>query len=187
MVALDDQHLKLLSRLTELRYLQLVGMEATVRVNEINGTDGDCFIPKLSWFMLEGAMVHFEQHEDSSSFSFHIWNGIDLSMPFGSRRYQGINVPFTLMPNLECLRTSVFPLPLKDGNSDCSNIGLEYLTSLRKVRVDILYQRELPADVEEAETTLKSAINAHPNCPTFEVQRWQYYGTASSVQDEEVQ
>ncbi|RLM56237.1 putative disease resistance RPP13-like protein 3 isoform X1 [Panicum miliaceum] len=49
-VTVDEQDLKLLGSLRELRYLNLVGMEATATVSKINAGDG--FFQELRWFVM---------------------------------------------------------------------------------------------------------------------------------------
>jgi disease resistance protein RPM1 len=89
------------------------------------------------------------------------------------------------MPSLQVLDTSVFARALKDGNGDCSSIGLEHLKSLQKFGVRIQCQGASDAEVEEAEAELRCAINHHPNRPTFEIHRWFENKMSSSVKDQQ--
>ncbi|OEL18174.1 Disease resistance RPP13-like protein 4 [Dichanthelium oligosanthes] len=178
---IDELDLKLLGSLTELRYLKLDQTKGTATVDKINA--GDVFFQKLRWFVMRHVMVQF-QHEEDLTFSFHMWNGID-PMPFGSRRNNSCSLPSAVMPNLQVLETAVFVRALKDGNGDCSIIGLEYLTCLRKVSSIIHCRGASAIQVEETEAELQCAINDHPNRPTFTGYRRSEGEMALSVQDEE--
>ncbi|XP_062181747.1 disease resistance protein RGA5-like isoform X2 [Phragmites australis] len=183
--SLDERDLKLLDRLTELRYLMLAS-ESTVTVSNINASDG-CF-QKLRVFILPYSMVQFERNKEDSSVSLHIWNGTD-AMPFKCSTENDCSlcaIPSAVMPNLQVLRTCVFVRALKDGNGDCANIiGLEYLTSLQKFRVWIDCEGASAAEVDEAEAALRNQTDVHPNRPALEVYRCNEVKMISSVQDQE--
>ncbi|CAN6191952.1 unnamed protein product [Urochloa humidicola] len=163
---MDEQDIMLLGGLTELCYLSLSGTGTTTTLSKINAGDG--FFQKLRWLETVGAMVVI-QHEEDSTFSFHIWNGKD-PMPFRSTRAARnncCNVPSAVMPNLQVLSIRVFVRALKDGKGDCGNIGLEYLTSLQKLDGFLECQGASAIQEEEAKAELRRAISNHPNCPTF--------------------
>ncbi|CAD6255837.1 unnamed protein product [Miscanthus lutarioriparius] len=127
---MDEQDLKLLARLPALCFLSLE-TKSTVTASNINAGDG-CFFQKLRklWTNL---MVQFEQpNTEDASISLHMWNGED-AMPFAPGKSNDSRkvVPSGVMPNLEGLRFYVPLRALKDNNSDCGNIGLEYLPSFR--------------------------------------------------------
>ncbi|CAL5036357.1 unnamed protein product [Urochloa decumbens] len=164
---MDEQDLKLLGSLAELCYVNLGDTTATVTVSKIKASD--IFFQKLKCFVMRRAMVQF-QHLEDSTFSFHIWNGID-PMPFGSRSRNNCCVPSVVMPNLQVLNTSVFVRALKDNNGDCSNIGLEHLTSLQKVKAFVQCQGASDAEVEIAEARLHDECFRHPNRPKIQMHR----------------
>ncbi|CAL5044999.1 unnamed protein product [Urochloa decumbens] len=164
---MDEQDLKLFGSLAELCYVNLGDTTATVTVSKIKASD--IFFQKLKCFVMRRAMVQF-QHLEDSTFSFHIWNGID-PMPFGSRSRNNCCVASVVMPNLQVLNTSVFVRALKDNNGDCSNIGLEHLTSLQKVKAFVQCQGTSDAEVEIAEAKLQDECFRHPNRPKIQMHR----------------
>ncbi|XP_062182422.1 disease resistance protein PIK6-NP-like [Phragmites australis] len=184
-VSLDERDLKLLPRLTELRYL-LLYLESTVTVSNINASDG-CF-RKLRAFSLPNSMAQFQRSKEDSSVSLHIWNGTD-AMPFKCSTENDCSlcaIPSAVMPNLQFLHIAVFVRALKDGNGDCANIiGLEYLTSLQEVQVFIDCKGASAAEVDEAEAALRNQTDVHPNRPTLEVYKLNGDKMISSVQDQE--
>ncbi|CAL5006891.1 unnamed protein product [Urochloa decumbens] len=165
---MDQEDLKLLGRLTELHCLNLSTESTLTVVRDFDAPDG--FFPKLTWFRMAYSMVQFQRNQEESSISLHIWNGTD-AMPFGSRRNDGCSGPCAVMPKLEVLTVGVFLRACKDGNGDCSNIGLGCLPSLHKVRVSIDCGRASAADVEEAVAALRNAADAHPNHLALQVHR----------------
>jgi len=161
---MDEQDLKLLARLPALCFLSLE-TKSTVTASNINAGDG-CFFQKLRklWTNL---MVQFEQpNTEDASISLHMWNGED-AMPFASGKSNDSRkvVPSGVMPNLEELRFYVPLRALKDNNSDCGNIGLEYLPSLQVLRGPIACSGVSAAEGEAALATLRNACNIHPNHP----------------------
>lgn len=190
MVTTDEHDLKSLSSLRELRDLALYGMKATVTVSKINA-GGDGFFRKLRSLDVGCSMVQLQHEAEDSTFSFRLWNGTDPVPAFGStRRNSCTSVPSgTVMPNLQVLHTCVFVRALiKDGNGDCcSNMGLEYLTSLHKVIVGIQCQGASAAEVQKVEAQLRYDIDVHPNHPTLEMYRRSQDKMVLSDQDRQVQ
>ncbi|XP_062197572.1 disease resistance protein Pik-2-like isoform X2 [Phragmites australis] len=160
---MDEQVLEKLGRLPELRYLSL-HTDSVVTISNINA--GDRFFQKLRWFRMPFAMVQFQGNEDSSV-SFHIWNGNGV-VPFGSRKNDRSSLPVAVMPNLQVLQIAVL-LECLDGNFDCGNIGLEYLHSLKRVKVCIYCRGASDAKVNEAQAALQNEIEAHRNCPVLDL------------------
>ncbi|CAN6362574.1 unnamed protein product [Urochloa humidicola] len=164
-VAMDEEDLKVIGKMPELRDL-LLPTSSTVTIS--NMADGGYF-HKLRSFSLLSSMVQFLLNEDSS-ISFHMWNGED-AMPFGPKKDGKGRIAPTIMPGLEFLELFFFVRTLKDCNDDCSHIGLECLTALRKVTVRIGCQGASVSEVEEAEAALRHAAEVHPNHVTLELIR----------------
>ncbi|KAL6870724.1 hypothetical protein ACP4OV_014572 [Aristida adscensionis] len=153
-IAMDEQDLKILGGLPELRYLNL-STDSTVTVANI-ATDG-CF-QKLRYCEFRSSMVQFVLKEDSSV-SFTIWNGKD-NIAFSSRKKDECRVAPVIMPNLEVLSFRVFVASPKACRAICCSIGLEYLTSLPKVEVCS------ESGEWNHRTTMSHGIIVHPNVPT---------------------
>jgi disease resistance protein RPM1 len=163
---LDEQDLELLARLPSLSYLDL-GTKSTVTASNINASDG-CFFQKLRHF-LTNALVQFDQpNEEDASVSLLMWNGED-DMPLASRKSNDSRnvVPSGVMPNLEVLWFHVPLQALKDNNSDCGSIRLEYLPSLRELGGQIHCRGMPAAEIDAAFAALRNACNVHPNHPAF--------------------
>ncbi|TVU41599.1 hypothetical protein EJB05_15131, partial [Eragrostis curvula] len=151
---MDETDLKVLSGLPELSYLRLRTL-STVSLN-IPANDG--FFQKLRFCMMMYSMVQFINNEDSSV-SFHMWNGVEGDIPFGSRKKnEQCRVVPNVMPNVELLDFAVPVRALKDGNGTCDNLGLEHLASLRKVRATTNCRGACTAEVEEVEASLRHAV-----------------------------
>ncbi|KAL6654403.1 hypothetical protein ACP70R_007868 [Stipagrostis hirtigluma subsp. patula] len=165
-IDMDEQSLKILGGLPELRYLYLT-MGSTVTVTDV-AADG-CF-QKLRFCILAYSLVQFVFNEDSS-FSFTLWNGRD-SMVLGSKKKGECRVAPAVMPNLEeiCFLVPVWSLIRNNGS--CDNLGLEYLRSLQKVRVNVMCRDAFADDVEKVEAALRFAVGIHPNHPTLEIVWW---------------
>ncbi|CAL5032934.1 unnamed protein product [Urochloa decumbens] len=82
--AMDEQDLKTLGALLELRFLDLNILSSSAAISNINDSGASCYFPKLRRFRIWQAMVLFVANKDSVS--FHIWNGEDdiAVMPFVS-------------------------------------------------------------------------------------------------------
>ncbi|KAL6640816.1 hypothetical protein ACP70R_021939 [Stipagrostis hirtigluma subsp. patula] len=157
---MDEQGLKILGGLPELRYLRL-STESTVTVTNIT-TEG-CF-QKLRSFKLPCSMVEFALNEDYSTVSFTIWNGKD-DIAFGSRKKAECRAATAVMPNLQELCVCVNEVSMRECNGNYDNLGLEYLTLLQKFRVFLKCEGTSDAELTETEASLKQAIDVHPNHP----------------------
>lgn len=75
---MDEQDLKTLGGLPELRFLALdVWPRSSAMISNINDSDDACYFPKLRSFSLHGSMLLFIGSKEDMSVSFHIWNGED--------------------------------------------------------------------------------------------------------------
>ncbi|XP_034585149.1 disease resistance protein Pik-2 isoform X2 [Setaria viridis] len=188
---IDESSLRNLGGLPELRFLQLStvrpSMACMATVANIN-TAVDGFFQKLRCCGLHGWMVQLVLNEDSTGVSFSIWNGIG-AIAFGSKAKDEYNrsiAPPPVMPNLQELRSNVSVRALyKDGNGSCSDLGLEYLPSLRSVEIGFHGEGASDDDVEKAEAELRNAAQLHPNRPRIEFHRY-FIPTVSkfTVQDD---
>ncbi|KAF8730866.1 hypothetical protein HU200_016736 [Digitaria exilis] len=148
-VSMDEQDLKVIGKMPELRDL-LLPTSSTVTISNI----ANCgYFQKLRSFSMLCSMVQFRQNEDYS-ISFHMWNGED-AMPFGHKKDSEHRVSPTIMPGLEFLELFFFVRTLNDSSADCIDIGLECLTALQKVTVRIGCQDASVSEVEEAEAALR--------------------------------
>ncbi|KAJ1276951.1 hypothetical protein BS78_05G256100 [Paspalum vaginatum] len=177
LVRVDDQCLKILGGLPELCYLQLFtwGGRATIAAT---ATDTHGYFLKLRSCLLPDSMIQFVVNEDDSSVSFTIWHRSDDAPEFAPKLTQdscrAAARSATVMPNLEALYFRVHVRELtacENGSHD--NLGLEHLTSLQKVRIDLDCWDALVDVVEEEEVALRNAIQIHPNRPTLEIK---FYG-----------
>ncbi|KAL6595537.1 hypothetical protein ACP70R_047877 [Stipagrostis hirtigluma subsp. patula] len=157
--AMDEQGLTILGGLPELRYLRL-STESTVTLTNI-AADG-CF-QKLRYCWVPASMVQFVLNKDSSV-SFTIWNGKD-DIAFGSRKEDECTAAPAVMPNLQELSFCVHEESMRECKGSYDNLGLEYITSLQKVRVSYECQDTSNAEVMKAEALLKQAIGFHPSHP----------------------
>jgi hypothetical protein len=110
---LDEQSLKSLGALPELRHLTLTTW-STVTINVNDG-----FFRKLRPLMLYESAVLFVLNEDLSA-SFTLWSNGDDVVPFGSQK-DIVRAP-AIMPNLQVLRFSVV---VKDLARNCDKFGME--------------------------------------------------------------
>lgn len=166
--AMDEKGLELLGRLPELCSLSLF-TEATVTISNVSASNSGYF-QKLRICWMYRSMLQFRCTEEDSSVSFHIWNGID-AMPFGSSKNDRSLPAYTVMCNLEVLASRIYVRALNDGKGDCGNIGLEYLSSLRKFEVFIHCDGAYVAEVDEVESALRKATEVHPNRPALNMYR----------------
>ncbi|TVU23892.1 hypothetical protein EJB05_26278 [Eragrostis curvula] len=181
--AMEQKGLEFLARLPELCYLKLV-TKSTATVSHISASNG-CF-QKLRIFAMPSSMIQFQCKEEDSAVSFHIWNGVDAT-PFGSAKHDCSVPPSAVMPNLEVLNFRIFVRALKDGNGDCANIGLQYLSSLQIVKVTLDCSGASAAEVEETEAALRKATEVHPNIPSVVVWRENDHEMISAVHNEKAQ
>ncbi|KAL6595538.1 hypothetical protein ACP70R_047878 [Stipagrostis hirtigluma subsp. patula] len=159
---IDEQGLKILGALPELRFLEL-STKSTVTVANI-AADG--LFQKLRSCKFCLSTLQFVLNEDSSV-SFTVWNGMD-DINFGSRKMDYCRAAPAVMPNLEELEFQVHVLSMMECKGSYSNLGLEYLTSLQKVTVDYSNNDDCSeAELMEAEAELRHAMDMHRNHPTL--------------------
>jgi hypothetical protein len=156
---LDEQGLKSLGALPELCHLSLE-TSSTVTITVSDGF----FFARLRCLVLHESMVLFVLSEDSS-ISFTIWCYEDDVAAFGSPK--GIVKAPAVMPNLQVLHFEVVVGALVGKNGSCDKLGLEYLPSLQKVRVELYRFHASADDVKRQKAALRHAIEAHPNRPTL--------------------
>ncbi|CAN6181183.1 unnamed protein product [Urochloa humidicola] len=167
--AMDEQSMQVLALLPELHHLTL-STKSTVTVTNI-AVDG--WFQKLRVCRLYSSMVLFVLSEDSSV-SFTIWNGRgDHEVAFGSREKDERRRVPTIMPNLQELAVKLQSESIMECQGNYGNLGLEYITSLKKVTVSIdCHFCSSEAWVIEAEAGVKHAIDVHPNHPTLTLRRF---------------
>ena len=74
------------------------------------------------------------------------------------------------MPNLEELAFTVGVLELMQNNVvSCEDLGLEYLPSIHKVKVDFLFYGASMHDVGREEAAVRHAIQVPRNRPTLQI------------------
>jgi len=73
------------------------------------------------------------------------------------------------MPNLEELQFSVSVEKWMENNVvSFEGLGLDYLPSIRRVKVDFWCDGAFKEDVEREEAALRDAIQVHPNRPALQ-------------------
>ncbi|TVU41656.1 hypothetical protein EJB05_15195, partial [Eragrostis curvula] len=150
---MDEMDLKVLGGLPELRFLRLKTHTTLSLI--IPACDG--FFRKLRFCMMCDSMVQFITNEDSSV-SFHMWNRHYGGVPFSSlTKNEKCRAAPNFMPKVEFLGFKVPVGALKDGNGTCDNLGLEHLSSLRKVEAWLDCRCAYTAEVEEVEAALRHA------------------------------
>ncbi|CAL4985867.1 unnamed protein product [Urochloa decumbens] len=163
--AMEEQALESLGRLPGLCYLKL-STWSTVTLTDI-ASNG--LFQKLRFWSLVESMVQFVLNEDSSV-SFTMWNGVD-AIAFGPKMKEEFRVEPAIMPNLEELDFLVPFHSSMHGSGNCNNLGLQQLTSLRKVTVRLMCEGDLPTHEKEneAEAALRHEADVHPNRPSLSV------------------
>ncbi|TVU25344.1 hypothetical protein EJB05_27836, partial [Eragrostis curvula] len=179
--AVDENGLKCLGRLPELRYLKLRTW-STVTISNISG---ESFFRKLRLCSMPSSMVQFVPNYEGTTVSIHLWNGEKDAVPFGSNM-EDCSVTLTVMPCVEVLEFALFVRPLKDINVACDNIGLKFLISLQKVKVDVSCIHAYAAEVEKAEAELRQTVEMHPSPPTLEIRRLDACRMIPSIQQKEL-
>lgn len=140
---MDEEGLRILGGLPELRYLYLTTM-STVRLTNI--VADRCF-QKLRSCLFDNSTVWIVPHEDTSSVSLCIWNGTDddVTLSSGSKKDYGFRVAApAVMPNLEVLDFKVRVRGLMHNNRICDNLGLEHRTSPRLRKSNFVYGVMVP-------------------------------------------
>ncbi|CAN6363428.1 unnamed protein product [Urochloa humidicola] len=187
---IDEQGLRILGGLPELRYLCL-DVHYTTEVVCSTGsttsdadTDGDgCLFQKLRHCILDYLVVRVLPSKDDNSGGGSFRNlHMDASMLLSSQSGKG-DAP-TLMPRVQMLRFSVDVTEVKGG---CSSLSLEYFASVRDVNVEINCSSATAAEVEKVEAALRHAADVHPNRPELKVWRTGENFMISAAHDQEVQ
>jgi len=155
---MDEEGLRILGGLPELRYLYLTTMSMVRLANIV----ADRCFQKLRSCLFDNSTIHIELHEDTSSVSLCIWNGSDdVTLSSGSKK-DGFRVAApAVMPNLEVLDFKVQVRGLMHNNRICDNLGLEHLTSLNKVKVRLWCDCSFTEDLEKEKAALRHAVAAH--------------------------
>ncbi|XP_039778626.1 uncharacterized protein LOC120645995 [Panicum virgatum] len=163
---MDEEGLRILGGLQELRYLYLTTPSTVTLTNIV----ADRCFQKLRSCLFDNSTIHIELHEDTSSVSLRIWNGSDdVTLSSGSKK-DGFRVAApAVMPNLEVLDFKVQVRGLMHNNRICDNLGLEHLTWLKKVKVRLWCDGSFADDVEKEKAALRHAVEEHPNQPTLEI------------------
>ncbi|CAL4982514.1 unnamed protein product [Urochloa decumbens] len=163
--AMEEQALESLGRLPGLCYFKL-STWSTVTLTDI-ASNG--LFQKLRFWSLVESMVQFVLNEDSSV-SFTMWNGVD-AIAFGPKMKEEFRVEPAIMPNLEELDFLVPFHSSMHGSGNCNNLGLQQLTSLRKVTARLMCEGDLPTHEKEneAEAALRHEADVHPNRPSLSV------------------
>ncbi|KAK3120735.1 hypothetical protein QOZ80_9AG0693020 [Eleusine coracana subsp. coracana] len=164
---MDEQSLRILGRLPELRDLKL-SVWSTITII-IRAFEDGCF-HKLVSLTIPGAAILFLLNEDST-ISFTIWYFTDDVAFDSKKRDECIVRAPTVMPNLQLLDFHVGVQTFIRNKGSCDRLGLEYLPSLRKVKVEFWCSNAFVDEVEKEEAALRHAIEAHPNRPTLEMHR----------------
>lgn len=177
--AVDEQDLKNLGGLPELRFLRLETSPSSAVI--INVSDNDAvYFPKLRCFKLHKSMVLLVANKEDKSVWFHLWNGeqTDDDVLLGSIAPAASNddnkedpvvgegaaaAPCRFMPCLQELHLEV----LYVYPSYWDYLGWEYLSSLRRIDVD-LYVYHSAAEKLAGEK-LRRAVDAHPNRPALRI------------------
>ncbi|CAN6287294.1 unnamed protein product [Urochloa humidicola] len=163
-LSMNDDALKLLSGLPQLCYLSL-STYSTVALSNVAAAG--CF-RKLRSLWLVHSLVQFVLNKDSSV-SFTIWNG-GRDLASDSKKKDKCLVAPVMMPKLEELYFVVPMHSLMVREGSCDNLGLEYLTSLEKVRVRFECRCVNDDDVYREKDALTNVINkVHPNRPTLQI------------------
>ncbi|RLM70064.1 putative disease resistance RPP13-like protein 3 isoform X1 [Panicum miliaceum] len=178
---IDEQDLRILGGLPELRFLELYVYSTTTEVvcnNPTTTSDAagdDHFFQKLRrcslWYSELRLLLTSKDDADSGT-SFRMQNVRASMLLLGSERKKGGLAP-TLLSIVHELSFQVRVREFKDGvDDDCSSLGSEYFASLQDVSVDIDCRDASAVEVEELEAALRHAAHIHPNRPTLTMTRW---------------
>jgi disease resistance protein RPM1 len=185
---MDEQDLRILGKLPQLRFLELVVQNSIAEVDCNNKTttddDGCCLFQKLRSFTIwyyRGVRFLLPSQEASGSSVSFCMPSVRASMQYGSEREDttickaAAGPTPTLMPSAQELLFTVYAQEfIKDGNhdSDRVSLALEYFASLQNVVVNIHGDgASSAAEVEQVEASLRRAADGHPNRPTLQVTR----------------
>ncbi|CAL4979545.1 unnamed protein product [Urochloa decumbens] len=186
---IDEQDLRILGGLPELRCLSLDVKSTTEVVSNTESTtydiagDGKLF-QKLRRCILRyfSVRVLSSKDDDSGSISFRLR---DLEASMLLRCQSDKSVALTLMPSAQRLEFYVHAKEFMIS-AGCGSLSLEYFASVRNVVVIVDCAFVTTAVVEEVEGALRHVADVHPNCPTLEVRRAGVKFMIPSDQDQEV-
>jgi disease resistance protein RPM1 len=197
--AMDEQDLRIIGKLPQLRFLYLAVHNSIAEVDCNNKTttddDGCCLFQKLRSFSIwhrEGVRFLLPSQEDSDSSVLFFMHSVRANMILGSQREDTVRnkaagLSPTLMPSAQELWFWVYAQEfIKDGNhnNDCISLALDYFGLLQNVHVKICRDgASSAAEVEQVEAALRCAVDGHPNRPTLQVTRvgWNSTSTAAST------
>ncbi|TVT96845.1 hypothetical protein EJB05_57920, partial [Eragrostis curvula] len=173
---IEDQHLKILGELPELRHLQLDTDEMATNFNKVTvaGTAADCSFRKLRYCILPNSTIQFVLNEDSTV-SLTLWHGRRIMLDFCSKRRDNCRAAPAIMANLEELLFFVRVEHIIYMKCSCDNLGLEYLPSLQKVRVFFMTRDTSRNGRKKVKDALTNAVEVHPNRSTIEFCYFSYY------------
>jgi disease resistance protein RPM1 len=192
--AMDEQDLRIIGKLPQLKFLYLVVQNSIAEVDCNNNTttddDGCCLFQKLRSFTIcyyEGVRFLLPSQEGSGSSVLFCMHYAKASMQYGSEREdtticKAAGLTPTLIPSAQELWFRVHAQEvIKDGNhnNDCISLALDYFPSLQDVHVKIYDDgASSAAEVDQVE-----AADGHPNRPTLQVTRigWNSTSTAAST------
>lgn len=158
LVAMHKEDLEILGRLPELRFLELDLSCSSAAISNVSGSDV-VYFPKLRSCRLLNSMVLFCTTDNGVSFL--LWDGEDILVPSDSnddKLQTSVLRPF--MPSLQVLYFRVREKAVRNFPY-CCNLGLEYLSSLQEIEVDI--------PKAKVEAALRRAADEHPNRPALHV------------------
>jgi disease resistance protein RPM1 len=198
---MDEQDLRILGKLPQLRFLELVVQNSIAEVDCNNKTttddDGCCLFPKMRSFTIwyyEGVRFLLPSQEASGSSVSFCMPSVRASMQYGSEREDttickaAAGPTPTLMPSAQKLLFTLYAQEfIKDGNHDNDRVSLalEYFASLQNIDVDIYYDGASSAtEVKQVEAALRRAADAHPNRPRLELNRWNTSALSDSDSDQ---
>jgi disease resistance protein RPM1 len=187
--AMDEQDLRIIGKLPQLKFLYLVVQNSIAEVDCNNKTttddDGCCLFQKLRSFTIwyyRGVRFLLPSQEASGSSVSFCMPSVRASMQYGSEREDttickaAAGPTPTLMPSAQKLLFTLYAQEfIKDGNHDNDRVSLalEYFASLQNIDVDIYYDGASSAtEVKQVEAALRRAADAHPNRPRLELNRW---------------
>ncbi|CAO2153096.1 unnamed protein product [Urochloa humidicola] len=173
---MDEQGLRILGELPELRDLELQVLTPTTGLPWIPITDstGDGYLlfQKLRRCRLWSREVRFllsTKDESGGSVSLRV-RSVEASMISGSE-WEGVCSGIAGMtPSAQKLEFTVTARGFKnsnENNGDWGSLDLEFFASVKNLRVEIDCKDATAAEVEEVEAALRRAAEVHPNRPTL--------------------
>ncbi|CAO2153097.1 unnamed protein product [Urochloa humidicola] len=199
--AIDEQELRILGGLPQLRSLRLAVECSSLEVPSCNTTDeqlvcntaGDGYLlfQKLRHCSLWYEEVRLLPSKDGVPFRRMRW--VNASVLLGSEwkgvcSGRGLILP-TLMQRVQKLEFPEFSVrKFRDENPGCcDSLCLEYFASLQNIKLNISCCQASAAEVEKAEATFRHAASVHPNHPTLDISRSCQDQMISAAKDKELQ